>query len=119
MHIAPRTGGVAMSCANRASRRRFLKLATGALALATTGVLPRSAYAAELPLLGENEPTAKALGYVENAAASTNPKHRPGAACANCQFYRGGAGDRGACQVFPGKSVNARGWCVSHVPASA
>ena len=73
-----------MSYANRASRRRFLKLATGALALATTGLLPRSAHAAELPPLGENEPTAKALGYVENAAASTNSKHRPGAACANC-----------------------------------
>ena len=107
-----------MSYANRASRRRFLKLATGALALATTGLLPRRAHAAEFPPLGEDEPTAKALGYVENAAASTNPKHRPGAVCANCQFYRGGDGGRGACQVFPGKSVNARGWCVSHTPVS-
>jgi hypothetical protein len=107
-----------MSHANRASRRRFLKFATGVLALATSGFLSRNARAAELPPLGENEPTAKALGYVENAATSTNPKHQHGAACANCQFYRGGAGARGACQVFPGKSVNARGWCVSHVPAS-
>lgn len=107
-----------MSYANRASRRRFLKLATGALALAITGLLPRRAHAAELPPLGEDDPTAKALGYVENAAASTNPKHRAGAVCANCQFYRGGDGGRGACQVFPGKSVNARGWCVSHTPAS-
>lgn len=109
-----------MSTANsRISRRQFLKLAAGTLAIATTGLVTRRAQAAELPPLAEHEPTAKALGYVENAAKSTDPRHRPGAVCANCRFYRAGTGGRGACEVFPGKSVNARGWCVSHVPASA
>jgi hypothetical protein len=104
---------------DRVSRRQFLKLAGGALLMATSGLWLRRLRAAELPALGEHEPTAKALGYVENAAASADPRHRPGAVCGNCRFYRAGAAGRGACEVFPGKSVNARGWCVSHAPASA
>ena len=102
------------------SRRRFLKVAAGTTAAAVVmGGLPRFARAADLPALGPDDPTAKALDYVEDTTKSTNPKHKAGDDCANCQFYSGGPTGRGPCQLFPGKSVNAKGWCVSHTPKKA
>jgi hypothetical protein len=99
------------------SRRRFLKIAAGTTAAAVmVGSLPRFARAADLPPLTAADPTAKALGYVEDASKSDNAKHKAGDNCANCTFYSGGATGRGPCQLFPGKSVNAKGWCVSHSP---
>lgn len=102
------------------SRRRFLKVAAGTtVAAVVMGGLPRLSRAADLPALSESDPMAKALSYVEDAAKSTNAKRKPGDDCANCQFYSGGATGRGPCQLFPGKSVNAKGWCVSHAPKKA
>lgn len=102
------------------SRRRFLRIAAGTTAAAVViGGLPRFARAADLPPVTEADPTAKALGYVEDANKSSNPKRKPGDNCSNCQFYTGGATGRGACQLFPGKSVAAKGWCVSHTPKQA
>ncbi|MDE2307451.1 MAG: high-potential iron-sulfur protein [Xanthomonadaceae bacterium] len=102
------------------SRRRFLKVAAGTtVAVAVMGGVPRFAEAADLPPLSESDPTAKALGYVEDASKTTNPKHTAGADCANCQFYTGASTGRGPCRLFPGKSVNAKGWCISHTPKQA
>ena len=103
------------------SRRRFLKVAAGTAAAAVVagGALPRFARAADLPHVSETDPTAKALGYVENASKTTDSKHKAGDDCANCQFYSGGATGYGPCQLFPGKSVNAKGWCVSHTAKKA
>lgn len=99
------------------SRRRFLKVAAGTTAAAVVmGGLPRFAIAADLPHVTDADPTAKALAYVEDASKSTNPKRKPGDDCANCQFYSGGASGYGPCALFPGKSVAAKGWCVSHSP---
>jgi hypothetical protein len=102
------------------SRRRFLKIAAGTTAAAVmVGGLPRFARAADLPPLTEADPTAKALGYVEDASKSSNTKHKAGDVCSNCQFYSGGATGRGPCQLFPGKSVNAKGWCMSYMRKKA
>jgi hypothetical protein len=103
------------------SRRRFLKLAAGTAAAAVlVGGLPRIARADGLPHLSESDPTAKALGYVEDGATATDPRHKnKEATCANCQFYSGGATGYGPCQLFPGKSVSAKGWCISHASKSA
>ncbi len=50
------------------SRRRFLKVAASTtVAAVVVGGLPRFARAADLPPLSETDPTAKALGYVEDA----------------------------------------------------
>ena len=124
---SPHTGGgqtvmrIVMSrCEDIESRRRFLKLAAGGTAAAVLiGGLPRVARADDLPHVSEADPTAKALGYVEDATASKDPKHKTGDSCANCQFYSGGATGYGPCQLFPGKSVSAKGWCVSHTPKKA
>ncbi|HET6906548.1 MAG TPA: high-potential iron-sulfur protein [Rhodanobacteraceae bacterium] len=103
------------------SRRRFLKVAAGTAAAAVVvGGLPRIGRAADLPHVAESDPTAKALDYVEDASKSKNPKHKPGDVCANCQFFTGtGSSGYGPCQLFPGKSVNAKGWCVSHTAKKA
>ncbi|MEY2170395.1 MULTISPECIES: high-potential iron-sulfur protein [unclassified Rhodanobacter] len=102
---------------NNESRRRFLKVAAGTTAAAVVmGGLPRFARAADLPHVTDADPTAKALGYVEDASKTTNPKHKAGDDCTNCQFYSGGPTGYGPCALFPGKSVNAKGWCVSHSP---
>jgi hypothetical protein len=114
-------GGLSMSNKqDTESRRRFLKVAAGTtVAAVVMGGLPRFARAADLPALTEADPTAKALGYVEDASKTADAKHKAGANCSNCQFYSGGSTGRGPCQLFPGKSVNAKGWCVSHMPKKA
>ena len=105
------------------SRRSFIALAgvTGAAVLA--GVRPQLTLAqgaAGSPHLSESDPTAKALGYVEDASKVDKtkfPAYKPGAHCATCNFFQGKATDAYApCQIFPGKSVSAKGWCASHSP---
>lgn len=102
------------------SRRRFLKVAAGTAAAAVVmGGLPQVAHSADLPALKESDPMAKALSYVEDHTKTTNPKYKKGDDCTNCQFYSGGPTGRGPCQLFPGKSVNAKGWCAGHAPKKA
>jgi hypothetical protein len=93
------------------SRRRLLKTVTLGLTLVPVATIPlRIALAADLPLVASDDPTAKALKYVSDASKSTDAK--PGTKCANCAFYQGAAGStQGGCPVFPGKAVNATGWC--------
>ncbi|MEO8670267.1 MAG: high-potential iron-sulfur protein [Tahibacter sp.] len=99
---------------NPLSRRQFLKIAgasAGVAVIATT--MSSVARADELPALTENDPTAAALGYKDDASkvdASKFPQHKPNQTCAACNFYQGTAA-RAPCTLFPGKSVNAKGWC--------
>lgn len=99
---------------NNEGRRRFLKVAAGSLAAATVlGSLPRLARAQDLPHLSPSDPTASALKYVEDASKGQGRKGSD--ACADCSFYQGKTGGAwGPCQLFPGKAVAAKGWCVSH-----
>jgi len=95
------------------SRRRFFALAgTGAEAALVVGTLPRAAFADDLPHLTIDDPTAKALNYTEDATKAAAP-HQAGQACANCNFFVG-TGAYGPCQLFPGKAVNAKGWCSGY-----
>ena len=105
------------------SRRNFLALAgiTGAAVL--VGIRPETTLAqggAASPHLSESDPTAKALGYVEDASKVDKtkfPSFKPGAHCATCNFFQGKPADAFApCQIFPGKSVAGAGWCASHSP---
>ena len=97
------------------SRRSFLKIAFGTSATAVVmAALPALARADDLPHLSDTDPSAKALGYVEDGTASKNPMYKAGNACSNCQFYSGKASGYGPCMLFPGKSVHAGGWCISY-----
>ena len=74
---------------------------------------------AELPALGEDDPQAVSLGYVQDASSvdgSRYPQFHAGQACANCALYLGGDAAAGACSIFPGKSVMAAGWCSVYAP---
>ena len=59
------------------------------------------------PKVDEKDSMAKALSYVSDA------KRPDGATCSNCSWYQGKPGDPagGACTFFPGKNVDAKGWC--------
>ena len=100
-----------------ASRRRFLKvLGVAAVSVPLAGVAVRSARAQDLTPLDSSNPTAAALGYVEDTStvdAAKYPQHKVEQDCANCQFYNATEGGRGSCQLFPGHSVAGKGWCAS------
>jgi hypothetical protein len=100
---------------NNEGRRRFLKVAVGGMAAAgVLGALPRLASAQDLPHLATTDAVASALKYTEDASKATGKKD-PKDACFNCNFYQGKAGAAwGPCQLFPGKAVASKGWCVSH-----
>ena len=95
------------------SRRRLLRrVALGVALLPFAGLPLRAAIAADLPLVSADAPTAKALKYVSDASKASAAK--PGSQCANCSIYQGAAGSaQGGCLMFPGKAVQATGWCSS------
>ena len=95
------------------SRRRLLKQAALGAALIPLGAVSmRAAVAADGPLVTADDPTAKAVNYVDDASGSKSAK--PGSKCANCALYQGAAGSaQGPCPIFAGKSVKATGWCSS------
>jgi len=99
---------------SKVSRREFLRNVAVAVPAGAV-VLNSSAQAADLPQLAADDPTAKALGYVENAAnvdPAKWPTFKAGSDCANCLQIQGNDGDAyRPCAIFPGKTVAAAGWC--------
>ncbi len=102
-----------------AERREFLKI--GSLAVASVALAPRAgeALAQGAPRLDEKDPQAQSLGYKHDATKVDRQKfakYKAGDVCSNCQFYLGRPGEPwGPCQIFPGKHVNANGWCSAYV----
>ena len=98
-----------------ADRRRLLKLAALGLVAApfASSVISTPARAADLPMVDEADPTAKALGY--HCDGSKNPARTDKtASCDGCMFYTAQPGGKsGACALFPGKAVCPKGWCSS------
>lgn len=105
----------AMSMSRPVSRRNFLVLAGAG---ACTALLASRVRAEDLAKLTESDATAVALGYREDAAkvdAAKFPTHKNGQVCTNCKFFAGdGKTPTAACQLFPGKSVAAKGWCSAY-----
>ena len=100
-------------------RRKFIQLS--AIAAAGYLVQPgREALADELPHLLEDDPMANAMKYTDDAS-SVDPASRNNPAadqtCENCALLQGNDGDAWRpCQIFPGKSVAAAGWCSVWAP---
>jgi hypothetical protein len=100
------------------SRRHFLA-ASGVTFLAPMGLMLVAArvQAAELPHLDEADPTAAALGYKHDTTKvdpAKYPSHKPAQICAGCSLVQGAVTDAWRpCGIFPGKAVNAKGWCAA------
>lgn len=101
------------------ARRKFIQLS----AVAAAGVMAqttRTAQAQDLPPLTSDDPMGQAMKYTDDAssvdpATRTNPAAEQN--CANCALVQGADGDeRRPCQIFPGKSVAAAGWCSVWAP---
>jgi hypothetical protein len=114
------------------SRREALrKFALGAgsllIASATTRAMADTAKPAAtpaaLPHVAPADPVAVALAYHENASsveAAKFPNYKPDQKCSNCLQLQGKAGDDWRpCNLFPGKLVNANGWCKVYVKKPA
>jgi len=88
-------------------RRHFLKLSASTLIGVTLGGAALRALAQEQ--VKPDEPLAMAMKYVEKSVVD-------GANCGNCMQVQGKDGEawRG-CNIFPGKVVNANGWCAAWV----
>jgi hypothetical protein len=95
------------------SRRQFMIYTTAGLASLTL-----ASQAQAQAMLGENEPTAIALGYKENTKTIDKakfPKFAEGQLCSNCQLYASKSADAGTCTIFPGKLVAGPGWCNAYI----
>lgn len=93
------------------TRRSFLRaLGTGAICLPLSTLTQSGKGSAdETPKLDPEDATAKALGYVHESPDAEKQ-------CKNCQLYTGEAdAEWGPCAIFPGKLVNAKGWCKSWI----
>jgi len=89
------------------NRRDFLKMSGTTLIGLTLGGVALRAQAQEQ--LQSDDPTAKALSYTPNSTVD-------GAKCSNCMYVQGADGDENRpCAIFPGKLVNANGWCSAWV----
>lgn len=104
---------------SKIARRKFLQLS--AVAAAGYFVQPgREVRASDLPHLAEDDPMAVAMKYTHDAS-TVDPASRNNPAvdqtCANCALIQGNDGDTWRpCQIFPGKAVNADGWCSVWAP---
>jgi hypothetical protein len=89
----------------------------------------------EMAYLDENAPDAQALSYTHDASTvdpAAHPRYEQGQVCSNCALYQvrvegevqTGTGQDpvedvpgwGGCTLFPGRLVNAAGWCSAWVP---
>ena len=96
------------------SRRAFVSRSASMLvaAPAILGAGIRQAAAADQ--VDPSDPTATALSYVHDGAESS--RSDPSQDCVSCQLYTGEDGaEWGPCALFPGKVVNANGWCSAWV----
>ncbi len=101
-----------MSASEILSRRRLLKRI--ALVASLGSCAAAEVRAADMPLISESDPAAKAVKYVEDA---TKAKESAGNRCDTCSLYQGSSGStQGGCQIFKGKQVKAAGWCTSWAP---
>ena len=103
------------------SRRKLLRGAVAGAALIPLVQLDtRSAYADHHEnMVTADDPTAKALQYVEDATTA-NRMDKAGVAaaeqnCASCALYMG-EGETAPCTLFQGRYVKGTGWCTAWVP---
>lgn len=107
---------MSQSTINKYRRHAVKVVAAGVVAIPLASLSPRGPTAAgELPHLSEDDPTARALSYVHNAAEAPAGKRKDGTYCHNCNLIEGTEGAWRGCALFRDKAVNENGWCVGWV----
>ncbi len=97
----------------KSSRRQFIIYSATGLASLTM-----ANQASAQAMVGETEPQAVGLGYKADATTVDKAKfakYAEGQHCANCQLYVSKSAEAGACAIFAGKLVSAKGWCNAYV----
>ncbi len=106
-----------------------IALLASRLALAADAAKPGAAKAAGLPPMEENEPLAKAMRYVKDAAKAGPERTDKKANCGNCAKYNkcspadsackpvAKTAAQAPCEIFMGKAVEKAGWCMSWAKA--
>ncbi len=99
------------------NRRSFLMTLA---ATATIGALPAQAFAQGAAKVTPDDPTAKSLGYVEDASKLDPAKEanfKKGSHCASCTLFKAAEAKNGygPCAIFQGKLVSQNGWCRAYV----
>lgn len=101
------------------ARRQFMQLS----AVAAAGLVVKGRVAEaqdDMPKLEESDPVAQSLKYTHDAStvdAASRANPAPEQNCANCALIQGAEGEQWRpCQIFPGKLVNADGWCSVWAP---
>jgi len=103
------------------TRRIFLKNLAIAVPAGSV-LLSTQVSAGELPHLDESDPLAQGLLYVHDASTvdTSNPlaaRYQKGQTCSGCAQLQGEDGATWRpCNIFPGKLVNANGWCSVWAP---
>lgn len=103
------------------SRRTVLKGIAASAMIPLISVSSKGIAATKVPL---DDPTAKALKYVEDATVATRTDKMGVAGkdqlCSNCRFYVADAGEAGwgGCALFQNRLVAGPGWCAGWVPAA-
>jgi High potential iron-sulfur protein len=80
---------------------------------------PEAPAAGALPHVVATDPLSVALSYHESAKtvdATKFPTYKPEQKCASCLQIKGVDGEAWRpCNLFPGKLVNAEGWCKVYI----
>ena len=104
-----------MTSETKFTRRRLMQTAALLTPIAVTGC--GAAPQTEAFLLRADDPVARALLYYPNSknVPDNHPlaaSHQPEQTCAGCVHVREKTGDgTRKCPTFPGRRVNAEGWC--------
>ena len=121
------------------SRRNFIKISAIGFAIAPLANLlmstsvqagaARRDVPAQVSAVSEDDPQAKALHYVEDAAEANSVGRKDNQFCHNCQLYSGQPGaEWGPCAVFSYRTnpktntpyeVSANGWCQAWGPRAS
>ncbi len=113
------SNGNTKNTGRKIARRQFIQLS----AVAAAGCMARPGQevsAQDMPKVEETGPMAQAMKYVHDAstvdaASRANPAAEQN--CVNCALVQGADGEAWRpCQIFPGKLVNANGWCTVWAP---
>ncbi len=112
-------GTLVVACGADAADPKPAAAGSPAAAKPAAGAKPAAPAASALPHVAATDPLAVALSYHESAKkveAAKFPMYKPEQKCANCLQVKGTDGEAWRpCNLFPGKLVNAEGWCKVYV----